>query len=274
MTQNNSKPRTSVIVSLPIALLLIASFFMPWLKVSCNAGQFTKTMQGPNATPMAAQTEAVPEITAKIGQASGWELAGGNISLEAACAQQNNPIGSDKQPDLKNRTWLYLALVLPVLALLIGWFGVRGKATAGTVGTWLLLIGVAGTVIILMAASIDYVDDAMDQAANGSNCGQTPCPAAMQETKSQMKKFVKTKGTFWLWGSLGMYVLLVGCGIAARSTPLGPVEEEVEEQESLSAPTFGNSMPSAGMRTPGQEAAIPNFGPDLNPTTKDPPLEK
>ncbi|MCK4626801.1 MAG: hypothetical protein KAV00_15930, partial [Phycisphaerae bacterium] len=207
-----------------------------------------------------------------IGQASGWELAGGNISLEAAYAQQDSPVGSDKE-SLKSRTWLYLGLVLPALALLIGWFGVRGKANAGTVGTWLLLIGVAGTVIILLAASIDYVDDAidnsLDQAAGGSCCGAPPCPAAMQEAKSQMKKFVKTKGTFWLWSSLGMYVLLVGCGFAARSTPLEPVEEEEIE----SAPTFENSMPYEGIRTPSQ-GAIPDFGPDLNPTTKEPPLEK
>ncbi len=281
MAQNNSKPRTSVIVSLPIALLLIAFFFTPWLKVSCDAGQFTKSMQGSNATgmPMTAQTGAIPEITAKIGQASGWELAGGNISLEAAYAQQNNPVGSDKPP-LKSRTWLYLGLVLPALALVLGWFGVRGKAKTGTVGTWLLLIGIAGTVVILMAASIDYVDDAIDdmqdQIPKGScGGGPTPCPTGLREARSQMKKIIKTKGTVWLWGSLGMYVLLAGCGIAARSTPLGFVEEEEdEEQESMSAPAFDNSMPYEGTHTPSQEAAVPDFGPDLNPTTKEPPLEK
>ncbi|MDY7011066.1 MAG: hypothetical protein SVV80_09995 [Planctomycetota bacterium] len=272
MTQNNPKPRASMIAPLPLALLLAAFFFLPWLRVSCDASQFTETMQRCNAseTPMTAQSGAIPEITAKIGQASGWELAGGNISLDTAYARQDSPVGSDKPP-LKSRTWLYMGLLLPVLALLLSWFGVTGKAKSTTVGTWLLLIGVAGTVIVILAASIDYVDDAidhsLDQAAKSGGSGPTPCPAGLREAKSQMKKIVKTKGTVWLWSSLGMYVLLAGCGIAARSTPLG----FVAEQETDSSPAFGNSMPYEGMRTPSQ-GTVPNFGPDLIP--REPPPEK
>ena len=39
-----------------------------------------------------------------------------------------------------------------------------------------------------------------------------PCAMPMQNAGGEMKKFIKTEGTVYLWCSLGMYLLLAGCG--------------------------------------------------------------
>jgi len=263
MADNKPKPRISMILPLPVSLLLIVFFFLPWLTLSCDGTEFARAAQkaNPQEMPPMSSMSAMPEVTAEIGQASGRQLAEGDISLKGASARQQNPLGPDNQP-LKSRPWLYMALALPILALLLSGLGAAGKANAGTVGVGLLLLGIVGAVTVSLAASIDYVDDAIDKAqgeAPKSSCySPAPCQTGMQEAKSNMKKFIKTEGMVYLWTSLGMYVLLAGCGIAARSTPL----ELNFEHERASVPSVvGPTVPHRA-RAPGADA-LPDFGPDL-----------
>jgi len=39
MADNESKPRISMILPLPVSLLLIVFLFLPWLTLSCDAGE-------------------------------------------------------------------------------------------------------------------------------------------------------------------------------------------------------------------------------------------
>lgn len=273
MPENNSKPkrRISLILPLPISLLLIIFFFLPWLTISCDAGEFTKQMQKsgganmPNMPNMPPNMQGMPEVTAKVGQASGWQLAKGDISLKGAYAQKDGRAGSQNEL-LKSRPLLYMALVAPILGLLLGGLGATGNARAGTVGTGLLLLALAGTVAVLWAASIDYVDDSMDkfeQDAPKSRCrgpAPAPCARGMEQAKANMKKLIKTEGTGYLWASLGMYILLAGCGFAARATPLGPA---FQVDPAAVRAIAGARSPERRQRT-GPDA-LPDFGPDLTP---------
>ena len=270
MSENDfkPKPRISMMLPLPVSLLLIVLFFLPWLTVSCDAGEFTKTMQKPGAAnmppmPNMPPMSGMPEVTAKVGQASGWQLAKGDISLKGAYAQKDGR--PDSQDELlKSRPTLYMGLVVPILALLIGGLGAAGNANARTAGTVLLLLAIAGTVAVLWAASIDYVDDSMDkfqQEATKSSCrGPAPCPKGMDEAKANMKKLIKTEGTGYLWASLGMYVLLAGCGIAGRSTPLGLT---YRPELASSAATARSESPERPRRA--SVDGLPDFGPNLTP---------
>jgi len=264
MAEAQRKPRISMIVPLPVSLLLIVFFFLPWLTISCDVSEFTTAMQSSNAPqmPITLPASAMPEITAEVGQASGRQLAEGDISLKGAYARQDNGLDSENRP-LKSRSWLYLGLVLPILALLLGGLGAAGKGNAGKVGAGLLLLGIVGTIAMSVAASIDYVDDAInklgDEAAKQSG-GAAPCAKALAEAKGQMKRFIKTRGTVFLWSSLGMYVLLGGCGIAARTAPL----VLGFERDRASLPAVVGSRPPERM-APRGAGGLPDFGPDLTP---------
>lgn len=261
----NPRPRISMILPLPLSLLLIIFFFLPWLTISCDAGEFTKAMQKPGAAnmPNMPPMTGMPEVTAKVGQASGWQLAKGNITLKGAYARKDGRPGSQNEL-LKSRPLLYMGLAAPILGLLLGGLGATGNAKPGTVGTGLLLLAVAGTVAVLWAASIDYVDDSMDklqEEATKSRCrGPAPCLKGMEQSKANMKKLIKTEGTGYLWASLGMYVLLAGCGIAGRTTPLEPGFQV----EPASAPAITGARSLERRRRAGADE-LPDFGPDLTP---------
>lgn len=262
------KPRISMIVPLPVSVLLIICFFLPWLTVSCDASQFAKAMQksgGANMPNMSNMppVSGMPEVTAKVGKASGWQLAKGDITLKGAYAQKDGRPGSQNEL-LKSRPLLYMGLVAPILALLLSGFGATGNANARTVGTGLLLMAIAGTVTVLWAASIDYVDDTMDkmqEEATKSSCPTptpAPCTNGMDEAKANMKKIIKTEGTRYLWASLGMYILLAGCGFAARSTAAGLGYQPDHASASAAA------SPRSHERR-GKGAGLPDFGPSLTP---------
>jgi len=260
-----------MILPLPVSVVLIVLFFLPWLTVSCDAREFGMAMQRPgpgNMGPMANMPPMarMPEVTAKVAQASGWQLATGDISLKGAYAQKDGRAGSQKEL-LKSRPSLYMALVVPILALLIGGFGVGGNARPGTVGTGLLLLAIVGTATVSWAASIDYVDDMMDkvqQEVPGScrSCcrGRAPCTTGVEEAKANMKKLIKTTGTGYLWASLGMYVLLGGCGVAARSTPPGLAYRPAPAP---AAATARSALLERPHRSGG--GGPPAFGPNLTP---------
>ncbi len=258
-----------MILPLPVSVLLIVFFFLPWLTVSCDAVEFGKSMQRsgganmPNMPPMS----AMPEVTAKVGKASGWQIARGDISLKGAYAQKDGRPGSQNEL-LKSRSMLYMGLVAPILALLLAGLGVAGNANARTVGTGLLLLAIAGTATVLWAASVDYIDDAIDKLKEEATKSSCPSPApppasyqnGMDQAEANMKKLIKTEGTVYLWGSLGMYVLLAGCGIAAKTTPLGLGYQGEPASASAATSPRSRERPRQGIAR-----GLPDFGPNLTP---------
>jgi len=82
----------------------------------------------------------------------------------------------------------------------------------------------------------------------------------VDEAKANMKKLIKTSGTGYLWASLGMYVLLAGCGIAGRSTPPEPA---YRPERASSAAAARSRLPERPRQA--RSAGLPDFGPNLTP---------
>ena len=266
MDKQSPRPPAGVFLSLLTSIGLVVLFFMPWLRVSCNP-------QGAAEAAELGGTQNVPEEFTKptvLAHASGWDLARGKLTPEerfeaqARAAEQNQ-----KGPPAK--PWVYGALGLPVLVVLLALLCVSGKLTSSGAGKGMILFGIAGVVLMFVAASTDYIDDAMEQAEDEMAAQGAPLESpAFQRNKSEAadkaKKIIQTKTTPYLWGSLGLYVLIAGCGMAATGPPLGvrssasfDWQDEPEEADLAAVSTIAEN----GGRVPSN---APSFGPPLTPT--------
>lgn len=260
---DNTRPRrpASVFVSLLMSLGLLVLFFMPWLRVSCNPGAAS------NAAELRGM-EGVPEELTRptvLASASGWDLARGELTpddrfKEQARAAQEN----DQAPPAKH--WAYGGLVLPVLLVGLALLCLSGKLTCSGAGKWMLALGIAGVVLMSVAASMDYIDEAMDQAkdqmaAHGAPVG---CPAFQQNVAAatdQAKEIIQTKATPFLWASLGIYVLIAGCGLVTLGAPQYVPPSESATWQHDREPMGRDVLP--GSAIPGRDSRAPSgpYGP-------------
>ena len=213
-------------VSLPLALLLLIFFFLPWLDLTC-AGN-------------------------KVADASGWQLVTGNVTPEEMPGQEKDK--DDPAESIKARPWFILCLIIPIAALLVGLQAVKGGVTAGGAGKALLVLGVIGLVMMIAAASVNYADDVeADMKAKQADQPKPPpseappgMGAAMEDMGKQMSEQVgaaiKTEPTGVLWLSLVLYILLGACGVAnlmlpktalaaPAATPAPPTQQPPPPQE-------------------------------------------
>ena len=231
---NGEKQRglTGALVSAPTALALLGLFFMPWLKLSCDPDQLGA--QNPFA---AAQADPMmPELTAgEIGHASGWDLAGGELTTAGRYAElqrqqeqqlRQNPSAKDQDMP-KSRPWVYLALAVPILLLVVSVACVAGAVAPQGGGKLMVLLALAGAAVVISAATVDYVDDAFDLAEKEISSGGFAGPAqvrfalqrGMEQAKDNAKKVVPTEATLYLWASLGLYGVAAVCGFVTLSVP-------------------------------------------------------
>ena len=184
--------RIGSMVSLPLAGLLVLFFFLPWLEVTCQG----------NA----------------LAEASGLQLALGDVSPTAPAGQGD----SDKDPgeDVDARPWFWLGLLIPIGIAIMGLLGATGNMEAGAAGRALIVLGIIGVILMILAATtVDYADAAtkdakMDGGGQGPNNADNPFGQQMQkQMQAQMKDAIKTETTGILWGSLVLYLLVAGCGV-------------------------------------------------------------
>jgi len=194
----NMLTRIGSIVSLPLAGLLVLFFFLPWLNLTCQG----------NA----------------IASASGLQLATGDLTLTEQMEQvqemSNQPQAKakpeDPGEDVDARPWFWLGLLLPIGAGIVGLLGTMGNMDADRAGRALIVLGVIGAIVVILAATtVDYTDAAMkDAKKEDSQEAESPFGAQMQEQmEANMKEVLKTETTGILWGSLVVYLLVVGCGV-------------------------------------------------------------
>jgi hypothetical protein len=203
-----------------MSILLIVFFFMPWLKLSCNPEGIVPPAEMSNIPPVLAEST-------DLAHASGWELAGGKLTPEGPYANQEETLPSnDKLP--RKRPWVYLCLALPIALLMLGFMGVSSNPSPKGPAKGMLLLGIVGLILMIIVATVDYTDDMLDQTKEElSNAhpggpfspGFASLDDSFSEMQSKMKEVIQTKGTIYLWGSLGLYVLIAGCGLAALGAP-------------------------------------------------------
>ena len=252
MAERNPRRPVAVFLSLPTSIGLLALFFLPWLRLSCNPRAVN---QAPDPPPAVKQLTG----TTVLAHASGWDLARGKLTPAKRFQEQARAAeGSQEGPPAK--PWAYGGLVLPGLAAVFALLCLAGSVTPAGGGKCVLLLGIAGVVLMCVAASMDYVDEAMDKAkeemaAQGLRPG---CPAfrrSMAEAADKAKEVLQTKATPYLWASLVLYGLLGGCGLALIATP-------DDLPAAPGEPGRVSPIPGHGRRGPG---GLPDFGPDLTP---------
>jgi len=194
-------------VSLPLGLLLLIFFFVPWLNLTCSG--------------------------APIGRASGWQLSVGTMSkveqqpLSGLNQTQDKKDEKDPSETIEARPWFFLGLILPLAILAVGAMGFLDKMPPAGAGKVLIACGVIGLIVMILAAAVDYSGDIMAeqkakqaQAPEGAPPGAGPAAAAMQkQMEDQVSKNLATETTGILWLSLVLYILVGVCGAANLLLP-------------------------------------------------------
>lgn len=187
------------LVSLPLSLLLLIFFFLPWLDITC-AGN-------------------------KVGSASGWQLSIGDWSPKGPMAAQDEKDEDKKSPDA--RPWFILCLILPVALLLVGGMAAAGRMPSLGAGKVMIVLGIVGLLMMILAANVDYADEMKEQMQKDQAAQPAPPPGDAppgmegmgEQMAKQMTEVIETKPTGILWGSLVLYVLVAACGVAVLLLP-------------------------------------------------------
>lgn len=179
-------------VSLPLSLLLLIFFFLPWVDLTRGSE--------------------------KQGSASGWQLTVGQMTME---------IEQEEKP--KARPWFIVCLILPVVLLVVGAMAVTGRLPSAGAGKVLLVLGVVGLIMMIVAANVNYSDAIKDYVQGG---GRT--------------ESMETGTTGILWVSLVLYILVGACGAANLFLP------RLAAAPTAAAPTAAAPSPPAEPPPPAQ----------------------
>ena len=212
MHREPSRPPAGAIISLPLASLLVVFFFMPWLKLSCNTEAMAKAARPFNGQAMPQELA----MSMDLAEASGWELATGQIALKGPYKEHEEGVGGDEGFP-KSRPWVYLCLVVPIALLIVGAMGLCGSVSPRGASKGMLLLALGGLGLMLGVASVDYTDDLIEQAEEQMGqqglmpmspfSPQSP-QKALAQMKDQMSEVIETNCTGYLWISLGLYGLI------------------------------------------------------------------
>ena len=262
MDNTRRRPPAGVLISLPVSLGLLGLFFVPWLTLSCNP----KGLDLPPEIRGASGVPAEFKDGAALAHASGWDLARGELTPEDPFKQQAQAARQEqKGPPAKH--WAYGGLVLPGMLLLVGLLCVSGKLPAPAAGKWMLLLGVGGVVLMGLAASMDYMEEAMDQAkeqmaAQGAPLGCRAFQQNLAEATDKAKDVLQTKATPYLWGCLGLYVLTACCGVAAlgAGAPVHQPQAAAWKTESRDPCAYLHAISNGPGRDTREPGAMPNAG--------------
>jgi len=274
MKARGSRTRTGALLSLPMSVLLLVFFFMPWLKLSCDPSGLVGTSM---SSALANMPDPLPEAKV-LASATGWEIARGQITPEDEFRDAKADMPKGQQLP-KPRSWLYLGLALPAVLLIVAAMGILGNISPGRAGKVMLLLGLAGVGIMIATATVDYVGDVFDVAreemSKASPGGpplmfRTAMERSVAEAESAMKKALKTQATGYLWASLALYGVIAGCGLVTLNDPQ---EFFTHAQHAREASPFQQDTLTPGPEpqfhrpAPAEPALeqLPSFGPDITP---------
>jgi hypothetical protein len=216
MDQRTKFSRIGSGFSMPMAILLLIFFFMPWAELNCG------TMQ--------------------IGEASGWQMTKGDmtsIQPDMSSSMPGVKVTKDEGDDAKDpsesinaRPWFILGLIVPIALLGVGVLGLTSKMPTGGA---LVVLGAIGMVVMLLAANVDYSDEVLadmekqEQAKKAaaepaSGDEADPFSAGMEKAmgdtmQSQMAGQIQTESTGIVWACLALYMLVVVCGAVSLVAP-------------------------------------------------------
>lgn len=258
MDGRKPKLRIGAVLPLPAAMVLGVLFFMPWVTLSCDTQAALQAGEMPVLTPEQRQEL---ERNSKLIQASGWQLARGEVTETSDAPIQQN--GFEQQGELpSSRVWAYTGLGLPVLLLLISAMRLSGGMPPGKAGGWMIVVGLAGIVLTLVVFSVNYVDDVTSkfESAETADLGhmtmrsRNQLQLASRQVENQLNDILKTDTTPFLWVSLGLYMLVAGCGLSGANGP-----------EALPLETASRTADARPGGPPARRdgPSLPDFGPTI-----------
>jgi hypothetical protein len=193
MNDQKRRPRLAAGVSIPMGILLLIFFFLPWVNLRCA------------------------DMT--IGHATGMQLAIGKITMDMP---DMGAAGAEKQQEQKDpdaRPIFFLGLLLPLAICIVGVFSLKGRIGVSPTGAWLTALGVVGLIVMIMAANVDYSDEMVGdakkspQAQPQSEMEKQMAAQMDKQMSAQMNKQITTEATGILWMSLVLYILVASAGV-------------------------------------------------------------
>jgi amino acid transporter len=186
-------------VSVPIAVLLIIFFFLPWVEMDC--GGMT------------------------VGEASGWDLTAGEMSMSSDMPEQMRQQQDEEQdeegPDA--RPWFILGLIVPAALLLVGAMGAAGRLPTTFAGGGLIALGILGILVMVLAFHVDYAEEmAEDQpeSPQGQTTGGDLGQQMGRQMQQNMAKQISTETTGIVATSLVFYILVFLLGAGCLILPM------------------------------------------------------
>ena len=256
MEQREVTSRLGMVASVPLSLLLLGLFFMPWLGLRCDTEEAAESLC---ATDMP-ELQAASAEAGFIGQASAWELARGEFAFSGPYRDSSSRLGREGLPS--TRPWLFLGLLLPPIAAIAGVGGALGGLGVRAAGKAMLVVALAGVALTTLASTTDFADDVRDAIERGTGRGAAASLRA-SNARDGAGRFLKTQPTAFLWTSLGVYGVLAGCGLFAMTSAQqaeGVVRASDEPGEVFALPAAG---PPPRDRRSGN--TLPAFGPSIEP---------
>lgn len=199
-------PRAGSGLSALLTVVLVVLFFVPWVKVKCNG-------------PMGRTT---------VAKATGWQLATGDVTNvqppQISSGGWTQTSSQGPTADIDARPWFYLGLLIPLAGALLSALSFSGHLALGPAGKGLIVVGILGVVIAILAANVDYSDEmklpppkqTTPQASGdpgqalGNAMGEAMMQGIMKPATTQALVTVPTGAVWW---SLALYVIVAVCGV-------------------------------------------------------------
>lgn len=192
--------RVGSLLSVPMAVVLVILFFVPWLDVTCS--------------------------NMKVASATGLQLSLGKITREENPGGMKGAVKPDEpkaekkdEKDPAARPWFLLCLLLPAMLMAVGVFGSLGRLSGAVAGLAIVGLAIVGLIMACLATGVDYGKEMMnDQPAKVKNTDGTDADGMGQAMGQAMGKMmaekspIQTQATGALVTTIVFYSLLIAIG--------------------------------------------------------------
>ncbi|MGC9453899.1 MAG: hypothetical protein ACP5HU_03460 [Phycisphaerae bacterium] len=204
-----------------------------------------------------------------MARASGVDLARGQ--LDAYRDRYDVPAIQESFPP--KRQWVLFGAVIPGVFLLTCLAALTRVVSRDRAGGYLALGALVGIAVLVLAATTDYYEDIrarVEQEGNIRVARHDTEIAALTGTFRSMQILggsdtFKTHTTRYFWASMGLYVLVLGCGLVCR-LPEDP--EPAPREMGCEGPLLRHRL-AFEARQPGPMNAGPSPPPDFGPSLED-----
>lgn len=274
MDERRYRPPMAIVLAAIAAPLLGALYFAPWLELSAEPQKEVPERIyrfAPHVPAEVRQQLGKDLSTWSLASASGMHLASGQV--RPYHDEQGMPAIQDGFTP--NRRWAVFGAVMPAVFLLTCIATLARLVSKDRTGGYLAVGALVGIAVMTVAATVNFYDDLrnrVEQEGNVRAIRHDAQLAAMTGTFQSMQilggsETFRTRTTSYYWMSLGLYGVVLVCGLVARvpeDTPPEPVQMGLEGpllRHRLTYAARKSALPGAG------KPSGPDFGPELQSDT-------